>query len=255
MDDGFAKRASTAQVLAALDTVAAALDELRREWSGHEPLEKALDRLAHTAVSALPDADAVSVTQLDGGGPHTTALTDESIAAIDSRQYAAGRGPCLQAARTRSPVRAVVGEHAAQWPEFTAAARAAGIRAYLSVPLLLEGDDPGELVGSLNLYSSRGEAFDPFDEHLMRLLTAGAAAAIGNAQRWQRANERVEQLQTALTSRAEIDQAKGVLMALHGLSGEAAFHRLVDLSQHTNTKLYDVARQLIESVSRPERHP
>lgn len=157
-------------------------------------------------------------------------------------------GACLDAARTREAVRAVVGDHAGQWPEFAAAAAGAGIGACLSVPLVVDGTVPGELVGSFNVYSDRGEAFDPFDEKLMRLPTTAAAAAISNARRWQAAADTVTQLENALVSRAEIDQAKGVLMAIHRITADEAFHHLVDKSQRTNTKLADVARDLMTSL-------
>lgn len=154
-------------------------------------------------------SDAVSVTRLDPRAPRTVVSTDDLVMRIDEEQYAADRGPCLETERVREPVRAVVGDHAAVWPEFTAAAEQAGIRAYLSVPLIVEGAGPGELVGSFNVYSYRAEAFDPFDEKLMRLLTTAASAAIGNARRWRAAAETVGQLETALVSRSVIDQAKG----------------------------------------------
>jgi len=56
-------------------------------------------------------------------------------------------------------------------------------------------------------------------------------------------------LEAALVSRAEIDQAKGMLMAVHGLTAEQAFGRLVELSQNTNTKLHEVARNLMASAA------
>ncbi|WP_172652615.1 ANTAR domain-containing response regulator [Rhodococcus opacus] len=241
--------AVVAKVGAALDTVTGALEGLRSATVGAEPVEAVLGRLAETAVFALPDADAVSVTQLDATEARTIVATTEAATRIDEQQYVADRGPCLEAGRAREPVRAVVGDHAAVWPEFTAAAEQAGIRAYLSVPLIVEGADPQELVGSFNVYSYRAEAFDPFDEKLMRLLTTAASAAIGNARRWRAAAETVGQLETALVSRSVIDQAKGVLMALHRITSDEAFHRLVERSQRTNTKLADVAADLMRSAT------
>ncbi|MDJ0414224.1 GAF and ANTAR domain-containing protein [Rhodococcus opacus] len=158
-------------------------------------------------------------------------------------------GACLDAARTREAVRAVVGDHAGQWPEFAAAAAGAGIGACLSVPLVVDGTVPGELVGSFNVYSDRGEAFDPFDEKLMRLPTTAAAAAISNARRWQAAGETIAQLEVVLGSRAEIDQAKGVLMAEHHVTAEEAFQHMVQVSQRTNTTLSEVARNLMASIT------
>ncbi|XDK89151.1 ANTAR domain-containing protein (plasmid) [Rhodococcus opacus] len=87
----------------------------------------------------------------------------------------------------------------------------------------------------------------------MRLLTSAASAAISNARRWSEAQEHVRQLQQALISRAEIDQAKGVLMGLHHLTADQAFDRLVERSQHSNTKLRDVARAVIAAHTHRRR--
>ncbi|KAA9161352.1 GAF and ANTAR domain-containing protein [Amycolatopsis acidicola] len=233
-----------------LDEVAGALEDLRAEVAGEEPLDAVLLRLAETAVKGISDADAVSVTVLADGGPRTAASTDSEMIGIDGAQYTAESGPALHAATTREPVRSVVADDEERWPEFVKAALATGVRAYLSMPLLLESAHDGEpeLVGALNVYSRTATAFDPFDETLMRLFTNTASAAISNARRWHHARDRVRHLEVALTSRAEIDQAKGVLMAVHGVSAEDAFARLVEQSQQQNRKLREVARELLESV-------
>lgn len=55
----------------------------------------------------------------------------------------------------------------------------------------------------------------------------------------------VEHLRAALTSRATIDQAKGVLMAEYRCSPDEAFRLLVKLSNDTNVKVADVASALV----------
>jgi AmiR/NasT family two-component response regulator len=62
----------------------------------------------------------------------------------------------------------------------------------------------------------------------------------------------VSQLRTALTTRPEIEQAKGVLMALHGCDADAAFRKLVHESQTKNMKLYEVALGLLDRVQNSE---
>jgi GAF domain-containing protein len=234
-----------------LDEVAAALEGLREQVAEEEPLPAVLQRLAEIAVKGITDADAVSVTLLTDDGPQTAATTEDHVINIDRDQYTAGSGPALHSARTRQPVRAEVREDEHRWPEFAASAQRFDVQAYLSVPLLLDGTGEGdELVGALNVYSRTASAFDPFDETLMRLFTSAASAAISNARRWHRARRRVQHLEIALTSRAEIDQAKGVLMAVHGITADEAFARLVAQSQRQNTKLREVAHHLLNSLRR-----
>jgi GAF domain-containing protein len=175
---------------------------------------------------------------------------------LDEVQYRAGRGPCLEAAARRTPVRVATGATDQRWPEFVDASREVGIAATLSVPLILATPDEGtedKLVGSLNLYTGRDTAFDPFDEELMQLFTTSASQAVTNARRWQRSRESVAQLERALFSRADIDQAKGVIRARTGCSAEEAFAVLVERSQRTNVKVHTLARQLLDSLSADNR--
>lgn len=232
-----------------LDATAKAVSGLRDVFAAEEPLEAVMDRVAVTAGKAIPNADAITLTVLDGGEARTVACTDDRVLGIDKQQYAAGRGPCLQAALEFRAVRAVVGEHRERWPEFVEAADQAGIRTYLSLPLLLDIPEDGhETVGAINVYSYTATAFDPFDEGLVKVFTTAAEQAILNARRWQETRDRLTQLETALVSRAEIDQAKGVLMALHGFTAEEAFAKLVEQSQNHNVKVNKLAREFLESV-------
>jgi ANTAR domain/GAF domain len=235
--------------LARLITTTEAIEGLRDLFAAEEPLDDIAGRVAETAVVAIPYADAVSITVLSWPDARTAASTHEQALQLDHQQYASGRGPCLEAALQRTPVRAVIGEEHHRWPEFVDAAQRVGIRASLSVPLLIGGlDQEQELVGSLNIYSHTASAFDPFDAQLMRLYTVAAGQAITNAGRWQHSRETVTQLETALLSRSDIDMAKGALIALHGCEPGEAFARLVEESQRRNIKLRDVALELLDRM-------
>ncbi|MFD4561228.1 ANTAR domain-containing protein [Streptomyces sp. NPDC058469] len=59
---------------------------------------------------------------------------------------------------------------------------------------------------------------------------------------------RNEQLGRALASRAVIDQARGMLMALAPCSSERAWDLLVEVSQHCNIKLRDVTAALVATT-------
>jgi hypothetical protein len=51
------------------------------------------------------------------------------------------------------------------------------------------------------------------------------------------------------THRAEIEQAKGILMTTYNISAEHAFDILVWRSQETNTKLRNLVRQIISDFT------
>ena len=59
----------------------------------------------------------------------------------------------------------------------------------------------------------------------------------------------VEQLRTAMASRAVIEQAKGVLMLLTGCGVERSFDLLTHISSHTHRKVRDVAGELVDSAT------
>jgi PAS domain-containing protein len=59
----------------------------------------------------------------------------------------------------------------------------------------------------------------------------------------------VEQLRSAMASRAAIEQAKGILMLLMSCGDQVAFDLLAHISSHTHRKVRDVAVTIIESAS------
>ncbi|MDT5020619.1 MAG: hypothetical protein QOI33_1143 [Mycobacterium sp.] len=236
--------------LSKLVSTAVAIEGLRDLFAAEEPLDVITRRVAESAVAAIPNADVVSITVLSWpDDANTAAYTHELALDLDGQQYASGHGPCLQAASQGSPLRAIIANEHERWPEFVEAAQRQGIRASLSVPLLIAGiDDEQELVGSLNIYSHTATAFDEFDTELMRLYSVAAGQAISNASRWQKARETVTQLEAALTSRSDIDMAKGALIAIHGCDPSKAFDKLREQSQRRNAKLRDIARELLNRL-------
>lgn len=232
--------------LARLTTTAEAIEGLRDLFGADETLDLIAGQVATMAVTAVANADAVSITVLSWPQARTAASTDERALDLDSRQYASGRGPCLEAALSRKPVRAVMSESLYRWPEFVVGAQRAGVRSSLSVPLVVgRHDDEPEMAGSLNVYSDTASAFDSFDEELMRLYTVAAGHAITSADRLRTTRAAVAQLERGLASRSSIEMAKGALIAAHGCSPQEAFDKLVKESQRRNVKLRDVAAEML----------
>jgi GAF domain-containing protein len=235
-----------------LDEATDALEDLELLWAAlaaEEPLDAALQRLVDAALKLLGGAAAVSVTVHTELRPKTAVATHDWAITVDANQYAAGDGPCLEAARTREPVLVAGVEAFSRWPQFATDAARFGVQAYLSTPLTVSGPHDN-LVGALNVYGTELDAFDRLDEALLKLLTTVAAATITNANRYVKMRDLAENMRTAMASRAEIEQAKGILMAVHGISADEAFVRLVDQSQRTNVKLVVVVRDLLASLRR-----
>ncbi len=78
---------------------------------------------------------------------------------------------------------------------------------------------------------------------------------VANAQAYWSTLEAIRNLTVALDSRAVIEQAKGVLIARHGLSDDEAFAELRRRSQEANRKLREIATDVVEQARREAGGP
>jgi GAF domain-containing protein len=119
-----------------------------------------------------------------------------------------------------------------------------GVRSTLSVPLPVQR----QVIGALNLYATELGVFDPEVVTLAEQFGDYAAVAIANTTLYMSAAQLAEQMQAAMTSRAVIEQAKGMLMVQRKCDADAAFDILVQLSQHSHRKLREVAQVVVEQA-------
>jgi GAF domain-containing protein len=133
-------------------------------------------------------------------------------------------------------------------------AAALGARTYASFPLL----DGSELLGTLSFGSRTRSSLSTTELDVLQLATDILAAAVAH-QRDHAALDRarsdlvamtgtIKQMTSALASRDQIAQVKGMLMLRLLVSEEAAWQLLVRLSQTTNRKVRDVAADLAQHL-------
>ncbi|MDV8070899.1 GAF and ANTAR domain-containing protein [Rhodococcus sp. IEGM 1366] len=231
------------------DATSRALQRLYESLDWAADLDAALTRLCEYAVELVADSDMAGVTLVDSdGNPYTAACTAPVVERIDTLQYLSGAGPCLEAAEGLDVVVAAHTDAVCRWPGFCAEARRYGVNSFLSVPL--PSLPPGVRSGAVNLYSARCEGFRHSQAAVLTLFVTAAGYAITSGERYRDARHRVIQSERALDSRAVIDQAKGVLMAVHSIDADTAFASLVETSQRSNTKLYIVAEELLAGLVR-----
>ncbi len=188
----FGERESSPAIVLRLDEVTQALAGLAEVLNEEADLGPVLRSVAEQAARAVPGADMASISVVRGGSKQaqTAAGSNDRVWGIDAQQYAAGDGPCLDAARTGRIVRMDAAQAHERWPRFASGAGQAGVASYLSAPLSI--DD--QYAGSLNLYGERPGSFDDLDEVLLRLYTTTATEAIANARRYARARTEAESL-------------------------------------------------------------
>ena len=211
-----------------------------------ETLDSVLSKLVELAKQVITAADEVSLTLVRRGRAETAAYTGILAMHADERQYGLDSGPCLDAGRGGEIfyIRDMPTED--RWPAYAPLAASIGVMSSLSVPLPIQED----LIGALNVYSRRPEAFGEDDIRAGQAFAAYAAVAVANADSFASTAEMAENLRTAMVSRATIEQAKGILMAQGGIGPQEAFEILVRASQREKRKLRTVATELVERVQR-----
>lgn len=224
------------------------LESFRDLLLSHARVDALLQSVCSQVVSTVPGADMAGVTLLGEatGAPRTAAYTDRRVFSIDAHQYRSDEGPSLEAARSRQLVRARLSDTAARWPAFAAEVENIGVRSYLSAPLSVDTAQ----VGALNVYSWTDHGFTDTDEILVKVFVTAVESAMWNSRRAQEAQSELDGLREAMRTRATIEQAKGIVMAIRGVAAADAFEVLSLQSQNENVKLSALAQRIVESVVR-----
>ena len=221
-----------------------AFAELSRIVLGQRPLSQVLLRVAELAVATIPGADEISITLVEKGVPHTAAFTGSLAAALDERQYAAGFGPCVDAAQSGHTLRMDDLTQDSTYREFAAIAARQGVRSILSIGLPM----PQQVLGAMNIYQFGDAPLDAEAEGVAQEFGRYAAVSLANASLYEHSTLLAARMQHAMESRAVIDQAKGMIMITEGVTADEAFQRLVSASQAANRKLRDLAADMVREV-------
>ena len=203
-------------------------------------LNETLAEICRIATRAVPNAEGASVTTLGEGTPIAVA-SDDWAKDLDEMQFAEHEGPCLDAFRTGNVFRIRDFNSDNRWPSYSMRALERGAISMISIPLSAQGT----LVGALNLYARRADAFDAEAASVAQVVAGHVGLASQVSAAFFRHRDLAEQLAEAMRSRAVIEQAKGVLMAQHRLDAESAFDFLRTTSQNANRKLRDVAADVV----------
>jgi GAF domain-containing protein len=174
--------------------------------------------------------------------------SDENVRLVELFQLQNDEGPCLEAFRTgQSVINVDLASASKRWPRFAPRAIEAGFRSVHAFPLRLRT----QVIGALNLFgSSTGGDFDPADVPVMQALADVATIGLMQERAIRRSEALTEQLQGALNSRIIIEQAKGALAQVLGVSVDEAFHRIRAYGRDHNRRLTDVAELVVTDLAR-----
>jgi GAF domain-containing protein len=211
--------------------------ELARASAAPRSVAEVLSDVTSAAMELIPGADTAGVLLIGKGGKwDSVANTSELPYRLDELQMLFNEGPCVEAALDELIVRTDDFRADERWPQYSPAVVEIGVLSGLSFKLYTAD----RTAGALNLFSFKVNAFNAEDETIGVVLAAHAAAAI-------LASRHGEQLQSAISTRDRIGQAKGIIMERFGVNDVKAFEMLRKLSQDSNTPLIDIAQRVIDT--------
>ncbi len=214
--------------------------QLALEMHEAESMDETVQAVVEFALQALNCDYAGVALRTARGHPEVPAVTDPTVAEIYHFQMAGTAGPLVECMRDRTTVSVPDIVQETRWPEWSEKVLGLGVRSVLDVPLWTGSGT----VGVLCLYSTQPDAFGPDEIAVAYILARHAAVAVAAARR-------EADLRVAVDARKLVGQAMGILMERYNLTSDHAFLVLRRYSQDTNTKLREVAQQLIDSRRLP----
>jgi hypothetical protein len=225
--------------------VAAAFAELAETLASDLNVEKYLAAVCRQCVRLVgADSAAMVYAVGPGGSLSDVAASDDRGQALARAAVSAADCPWREAARSGQLFTiadlAVQGQ---RWPWFTDMATQAG---FLAVTLVPVGPQAGR-VGAIALL---GRTEPDVAGILLALSLADAAAAgLALSAELRRHQTAISQLQSALTSRIVIEQAKGVLAERWRVTPDQAFGALRRQARANQQVLADLARAVISGTA------
>ena len=207
--------------------------------------ERSLNQLTELAASQVAGCVAADVTVWRHGELATTASSHPEPSRLVGVQLASDRGPLIEAMAGGGPVTCPDTLTEGRWPEFATAALRIGIRSCVVLSYR------GQAVVTLSLFGLRPNSFDPGQLQLAELLVAYGGALVGAVADYGDSRRLADQLRDAASSRAIVDQAKGILMHALGCSASDALARMRQVSQRTNLRATEVAQRIIDAHASP----
>jgi hypothetical protein len=212
-----------------------------------------LHTLAMRSVELL-DVSAAAIMLADQqGGLQVMASSTEEAHLLELYELQNNEGPCLDCFRSGQPVaRDDLTAMQASWPVFTEQLRRLGFNSVQAVPMRLRN----ETIGALNTFRTESGRMPESDLRIGQAMADVATVGLLQERAIAARELLATQLQTALTSRIQIEQAKGVLAERAGLQMDQAFQMIRSYARSSSRRLSEVSAQIIDgSITTDLLHP
>ncbi len=198
--------------------------------------------LAQRLVELLVDGEAGVMLADDEQRLRSVASSNETARTLDLFELQRDDGPCLDCFRSGQPiVNHVLGPSPQRWPLFEPEARRHGFAMVHALPMQLRG----RMIGVVNIFSVAPVELTDSDVKVGQALADIATIGLLQEQSLREARLLNEQLQSALTSRVVIEQAKGVLAERLQVDMSGAFELLRSHARSNGQHLADIARAVV----------
>jgi DNA-binding MarR family transcriptional regulator len=243
-------RAATATAGATMVRPGSRMDEAMASKWAHDPaglltgvdrsLGRALGALTRAVTDHVPSCCGASATLWEPDEVAAMGAASADLAAVAEHQFLAGDGPIIAALRTGEPAVTPDTLHEDRWPDFAVAALAAGVRSQATVV-----HEYSLMTLSLSLYGTAPGAFDEDRLSPATLLAELGVAAMAGAAEEGRMQRTPAQLDAAIQSRAEVEQARELVMQKLDCGPDEAFERLWRIAQQQRRRVAEVARRML----------
>ncbi len=201
-----------------------------------------LSQLTTDCAQLLDVASAGLLLADPRGVLHVMAASSERTRSLEMFQVQRGEGPCLDCFHTGTAVSVPdLSEQAEKWPEFAAAAADAGFASVHALPMRLRD----HVLGALGLFGNNVGALNDDDLSLGQSLAHVASVALVADRATADKTIISEQVRTALNTRVQVEQARGLLAQQGAMAMDQAFAALRDYARNRGLRLGDVARLLV----------
>jgi GAF domain-containing protein len=213
---------------------------------GDSTMGHTLVRVCEATLGAVEAARYAGIAMAVDANVGTWVATHRVVEEIDASQYRSGEGPSLEALSTGQVVLVRSTFEDGPYREFRAEARRRGILSALALPMRTGS----ETIAALNLYAEAEHAFRSADIDDASAFASQAAFVLANARAYWEARALSENLTRAMESRAVIEQAKGIIIGVSGVSPDEAFEQLKRQSQYENVKVREIAAEIVNRAQR-----
>jgi transcriptional regulator with GAF, ATPase, and Fis domain len=203
-----------------------------------------LHTLATRSVELL-DVDAAGIMLADPqGGLHVMASSAEEARLLELYELQNNEGPCLDCYRTGRPVAGDLPAMRASWPAFTEELRQLGFHSAQALPMRLRD----QTIGALNLFRLEPGRLTEADLGIGQAMADVATVGLIQERAIAASELLATQLQSALHSRVQLEQAKGILAERTGLPMDQSFQLMRDYARSHHRRLSDIAIQIIDGL-------